>query len=207
MEVSSLIQPVWFISRINLIKMIYPPTFKTSRLLLKPVTEADIPAYEKHFIDYEVIRHLAAAVPWPYPADGVRKFVLDYILPTQGKNHWVWGIFLKQAPDELIGVVDLWTPGKPEHRGFWLGRKFWGQGYMTEAVAPVNDFAFDQLGFEKLIFSNAKGNTHSHRVKVKTGARLLGNGAGKFVDPAYHETEEWELTKEEWDKYKKSTRR
>jgi hypothetical protein len=38
-------------------------TFTTERLLLRPVSEADIPAYTRYFVDYEVIRHLSAAVP------------------------------------------------------------------------------------------------------------------------------------------------
>jgi len=47
------------------------PTFATERLLLRAVAPTDIPCYEKHFIDYEVISHLSSAVPWLYPQNGV----------------------------------------------------------------------------------------------------------------------------------------
>ncbi len=40
------------------------PPLETERLLLRGVLESDIPAYEKHFVDYEVIRYLSDAVPW-----------------------------------------------------------------------------------------------------------------------------------------------
>lgn len=183
--------------------MIYPPVFTTDRLILKPVTEADIPCYEKHFIDYEVIRHLASAVPWPYPENGVESWVKNVILPSQGKDRWVWGIFLQTRPAKLIGVVDLWENGKPENRGFWLGRKFWGKGIMTEAVIPITEFAFTKLGFEKLVFSNAKGNDRSRRVKEKTGAKLIRVEPMTFVDPIYNEHEIWELTKENWLKHQR----
>ncbi len=178
--------------------MIYPPTLATKRLTLKAVTEDDILSYEKYFVDYEVIRHLASTVPWPYPRNGVSEFVKRSILPKQGKNKWVWGIFLQQKPDELIGVVDLWRSGTPENRGFWLGKQFWDQGIMTEAVIPVNDYAFGSLGFEKLIFSNAKGNIRSRRIKEKTGAKLLRVEPASFVDPVYNEHEIWQLTKDDW---------
>lgn len=178
--------------------MMFPPTFTTNRLYLKAVSESDIPSYEKYFVDYEVIRHLASTVPWPYPENGVSQFVKERILPEQGKDRWVWGIFLHQSPIELIGVVDLWREGIPEHRGFWLGRQFWGQGIMTEAVKPVNEFAFTILGFERLVFSNAKGNTQSRRVKEKTGARYIGTRPVSFIDPGYTEAEDWELRKEDW---------
>lgn len=174
------------------------PIFKTARLLLKEVTSADIPSYEKYFVDYEVINQLSAAVPWPYPKNGIVEFLDKFISPDQGKTQWLWGIFEKENPNILIGVVHLWQNGRPENRGFWLGKAFWGKGYMTEAVTPVMDYAFNELGFEKLVFANAVGNEKSRRVKVKTGARLIGVKPGKFVNPKYTEHEIWELTKKEW---------
>ena len=71
---------------------------------------------------------------------------------------------------------------------------------MTEAVEPVMNYAFDGLGFTKLIFANAVGNRKSRRIKEKTGARLIDVRPAKFVNPAYTEHEVWELTKEEWEK-------
>lgn len=174
------------------------PPFETDRLLLRAVGERDIPAYEKHFVDYAVISQLSAAVPWPYPAGGVRDYVTNVILPQQGRERWDWGLFLKENPDELIGCIGLWRVGVPEHRGFWLGRPFWGRGLMTEAVAPVQDFAFDERGFSILVLSNALGNTKSRRIKEKAGAVLVGVRPAKFVDPNLTQAETWELTAEAW---------
>jgi len=174
------------------------PTFETDRLILREVKPEDIPFYEKNFIDYEVIGHLSSAVPWPFPKNGVREFLEKVIFPYQGINQWLWGVFEKQNQNELIGVVHLWRAARPENRGFWLGKPFWGKGYMTEAVAPVMTYAFDHLGFEKLVFANAVGNKKSRRVKEKTGARWIGVKPAKFVNPNYTEHEIWELTKSEW---------
>ncbi len=178
------------------------PEFKTKRLILKPVTADDIPSYTKHFVDYEVIEHLAAGVPWPYPANGVEWFLKEVIWPHLGVNRWLWGIFEINNPTELIGCVDLWRDGHPENRGFWLGKTFWGQGYMTEAVEPVMNYAFKELGFEKLVFANAVGNIKSRRIKEKTGCRLIDIKPAKFVNSKYTEHEIWELRKEEWLKNK-----
>lgn len=178
------------------------PIFYTARLTLREITESDIPAYEKYFIDYNVIRNLSAVVPWPYPEGGVLDFLSTQIFPRQGKDRWAWAITLKENPDELIGAVDLWRDGKPENRGFWLAHKFWGNGYMTEAVEPVMDYAFNSLGFEKLVFSNAVGNNRSARVKEKTGAKLLRREPARFVDPTFTEHDIYELSKEDWIKCK-----
>lgn len=167
-------------------------------MILRGVTQADIPSYQKYFSDYEVINHLSASVPWPFPENSAQDFLDKFIFPYQGSTQWLWGIFEKQNPHKLIGAVHLWKEGRPENRGFWLGKPFWGKGYMTEAVKPVMDFAFNELGFEKLVFANAVGNTKSRRVKEKTGAKLIDVKPAKFVNPKYTEHEIWELNKSEW---------
>lgn len=174
------------------------PVFETQRLFLRAVTRTDAPAYERYFVDYEVIRNLSDLVPWPYPEGGVTEYIETQILPNQGRDRWVWGLFLKDHPEELIGTIDLYRKGTPENRGFWLGRKFWGLGLMTEAVTPITDCAFEALGFDRLVFSNAVGNTRSGRIKEKTGACLLYTEPRKFVDPEFTEHAVWELTKENW---------
>lgn len=178
------------------------PTFDTPRLILREVIEADALSWEKYFVDYRVVRTLASLVPWPYPAGGILEYLKTQILPKQGHDKWVWAINLKEAPNELIGVVDLWREERPDNRGFWLAHEYWGQGYMTEAVEPIMDFAFDSLGFEKLIFSNAVGNSRSRRVKEKTGATLIRTEPAQFVDPALTAREIYELTKAAWHKFK-----
>ncbi len=177
---------------------IYPPTLETQRLILKPITLEMADDYEKNFVDYEVINQLSALVPWPYPKGGVAEYLKSLILPTQGESRWSWGLFLKTNSDEIIGCIDLWRPGKPENRGFWLARKHWGRGLMSEAVQPVTDFAFGPLGFDRLVFANAVGNSRSRRVKEKSGARLIAVKPGKYVNPKLTEQEIWELSKEEW---------
>lgn len=174
------------------------PTFQTDRLILKQISLEDIPAYKKHFVNYAVISNLSAQVPWPYPDDGVEFFLNSIVFPNQGVNRWDWGLFLKTNPSEIIGSVGIWREGHPEHRGFWLSESFWGQGLMTEAVIPIMHYAFQDLGFEKLIFSNAVGNLKSRRIKEKTGATFIGVRPAKFVDPKITEAETFELTKESW---------
>lgn len=175
------------------------PVLHTPRLTLRPLEITHADAYERQFVDYEVIRHLSSQVPWPYPQGGVRDFIENTVLPAQGVNRWDWGLFLKSAPSELVGSVGLWRGGE-QQRGFWLARPHWGQGLMTEACEAVNGFAFEGLGFESLVFSNAVGNLASRRIKEKTGAVLLGQRPAEFVDPQYRLAEFWELTRSAWER-------
>jgi ribosomal-protein-alanine N-acetyltransferase len=171
---------------------------KTDRLILRPIVESDILSYQRYFNNYAVLRYLNAIIPWPYPDDGVQHFYREVIVPNQGKDRWFWAIARKNHEAELIGTIDLSRNGSPENRGFWLAEPFWGKGYMTEAVSIIHDFAFDNLGFSRMILCNAKGNIASRRVKEKTGATLLRVEPATFVDASLREREVWELSKSQW---------
>ncbi len=174
------------------------PSFYTERLILRAPSMEDAKSYQEHFDDYEVIRNLSNAIPWPYPTNGAYEYLKNVVIPMQGKDRWTWGIYLKSKPLELIGCVDIFKRSDRGNRGFWLGRKFWNQGIMSEAVKPIVDYAFLQLGFEKLIFENALGNMGSRKIKEKTGARFIGIKNSLHVDPKLNQSEQWELRRENW---------
>ena len=176
------------------------PEFHTKRLILRGLQLSDMESYEKNFADYEVVKCLSDSIPWPYPKGGAKEHFLKNILPTQGISTWSYGIFLKNTPNECIGSVNLWRKGKPENRGFWLARKHWNKGIMTEAVKPILNYAFTDLGFEKLLFTNAPQNIASRRIKEKTNCRYIKTISKKFLNPKFIKSELWELTKEEWIK-------
>ena len=73
---------------------------------------------------------------------------------------------------------------------------------MTEAAKAVNRFAFEDLGFKVLRFTNGKGNIRSRRIKEKAGGRLVAIKPLNNGSPQYTEAEHWELTREEWEKCK-----
>jgi len=180
------------------------PVFETTRLILRSIAERDAPAYEKHFVDYEVVGTMSHLVPWPYPENGVLEYIRTAVIPNQCMDQWVWGICLRSAPDELIGAIWLKRKGTPSNRGFWLGKSFWRRGIMTEAVKAVTDYAFDVLGFEKLVLANAVGNSASRRIKENIGAVFVRTETGIYVNPSYTQREVWELTKRCWKAFNTS---
>jgi [ribosomal protein S5]-alanine N-acetyltransferase len=110
----------------------------------------------------------------------------------------VWAIALRERPDDLIGSVDFRASDEGHgHRGFWLTEPLQRRGYMTEAVAAVQDHLFFDVGIERIRVTNSMGNTASRRVKEKTGAVRIGE-----AEIAHHEggtaAEVWEVTRERW---------
>lgn len=177
------------------------PLLETERLLLRPITVEDSPAIQKYFNDWEIIKNLAAVIPWPYPDDGAYDFIKNTCLPEiERGNFKVWVIVPKAGPDEAIGVVHYRADGGNDgNRGFWLAREFQKRGYMTEAITAMQDYLFFDLKVDKIIVCNSIKNPQSRRIKEKTGAVFLGH-----CEIMHHSgdslSEKWEVRCENWSK-------
>jgi RimJ/RimL family protein N-acetyltransferase len=150
-----------------------PLLIETSRLILRPVRQADVPEIERLAGDWSVARY-TASVPHPYEEGMGAAWVasLERAGPAAGEivmaierrfRHIFMGcIGLRRADDGVSG--DL---------GFWLGRPFWGSGYMSEAVAAFVAYAFETLGLYRLEAAAVPENRASIRVQEKTGFAYL----------------------------------
>ena len=173
------------------------PALETPRLLLRPLDLADAEQIQIVFPDWEIVRHLAAQVPWPYPPDGAYRFIHDVALPAQERGEaWHWTLRLKSNPDQIIGSIDL-RKKENDNRGFWLTPAWQRQGLMTEACEAVTDFWFNTLGLEVLRAPKAVGNAASRRISEKQGMRLVSMEDRDYVSGRLP-SEIWEITAEEW---------
>lgn len=177
------------------------PTLTTPDLRLEPASLAHAESLQRHFADWEIIRHLSAQVPWPYPAGGVRQFFGDDLLPriAEGRAHaWALVPLADNPGGEAVGLLEWRCEAEAtDHRGFWIGRAWQGRGLMTQAVTAFQDWVFLELGWPRLILHSSTRNVASRRVKEKTGARVI-----EIVSLPHHEgvteTHRWELTREAW---------
>ncbi|TVQ85058.1 MAG: N-acetyltransferase [Micavibrio sp.] len=85
-----------------------------------------------------------------------------------------YSFFLFRKDDgALAGAINLNNlvrgAGQYTTLGYWVGEKFTGKGYMTEAVAAATDFAFDDLKLHKVIAATLPDNIASRRVLQKLG--------------------------------------
>ena len=181
------------------------PVLETERLILRPKRLDDAPVYQRLFPRWEVVRHLAAKVPWPYPDDGAEQHVREAIDNMARGFKFHWAITLKGGDDHPIGAIDLWrSEGEEEQRGFWLAPEHQGRGLMTEAADRVTDYALIELGWPQLYLSNAVENKASHRVKEKQGAVIIGYAP---LDTVQGPTQRvvWRLTRETWLAHRAAT--
>lgn len=177
------------------------PTLITKRLLLAPLELKDAEQVQNLFPEWEIVKYLAATVPWPYPADGAYKFYRDVALPAVARGDaWHWTLRLKSEPGQIIGSISLMR-SETENRGFWIGQRWQRQGLMTEACEAVTDYWFNVLGFPVLRIPKAIANIASRRISERCGMRVIGSEEREYVCgplPA----EIWEITAEEWGRYR-----
>jgi ribosomal-protein-alanine N-acetyltransferase len=173
------------------------PVLETSRLLLRPLELADADQTQVLFPHWDIVKHLTAVVPWPYPPDGARQFYEHVALPAMARGEeWIWSIRLKTNPDQLIGSISL-KKSQDENRGFWLGLPWHGQGLMTEAAEAVTDYWFNVLKFPVLRVPKAIANAASRRISEKHGMRVIATVERDCVSGRLP-FEIWEITAEEW---------
>ena len=140
---------------------------KTKRLLLRPLRKGD----ERRIFELmnqEVIRFLEN-VPWPYTKRGCEEFVIKCI-DTFGNGKYDFAI---EFNEQLIGLVSITDIKKGLAKiGYWLGKEYWGKGFMTEAVsALISAFA----GKLRILTGYASTkNTGSQRVLEKCGFLKVG---------------------------------
>ena len=114
-------------------------------------------------------------------------------LKTDGKT--IGAIELK-----LNGYTDMTDRDDECELGFWLGKPFWGQGIIPEAVHEMLRHAFEDLGMTKVWCGYYDGNTKSKRVQEKCGFRYQWTTQDVDV-PLMHEKRIGHvncLTSEEW---------
>ena len=102
---------------------------------------------------------------------------------------------------KLCGHTDMTDRGDECELGYWLGKPFWGQGIMPEAVKEILRHAFEDIGMTKVWVGYYEGNTKSKRVQEKCGFRYQRKSEGVDV-PLMHEKRTGHvssITKSQWE--------
>lgn len=148
-----------------------PLTLSTPRLLLRPLTPADVPALFAACSDPRLTAFTLFDTHRT-PAD-TEAFVIGYALPgyAAGKPD-PFGITWKETPDEVIGCCGAFPvadePGVYEV-GYWVRVEDWGKGVATEAAGELVRFVFAEGVCERVRARVFVGNAASEAVLRKLG--------------------------------------
>ena len=134
-----------------------------------------------HLVDGKAIAALAndrrvadntARIPHPYRLTDAERWIAG-----ANKTPGSVAYLITLANDTVIGSVRLDPDESPTPDiGYWLGTRYWGKGYATEAVRALIDHAFTELDHKALHSSVRVTNPGSRRVLEKCGFQWTGVG-------------------------------
>ena len=167
---------------------------ETARLLLRDFTQGDFAAVHAFDSDPEMKRYRGGGKT---TKEDTHAFIqrTQHWLRQELRPTYAFAVVLKEQA-ELIGVVCLTiTQRELREAELWyrLSRKFWSQGYMTEAAQAMLSFGFIDLQLHRIWAMCHPDNIGSRRVMEKIGMRYEGrlrenlpNDDGTWRDSLIH---------------------
>lgn len=145
------------------------PELRTERLYLRPVKKDDTDEiFDCWMQDEDVSRYMY----WKASNNkcDAQEFVIYELAEIDNKKWYRWII---ENDNKIIGTCLIYFNEDEENWdiSYNLGKKYWGKGYITEAMHCVLDFAVKTIGIRECIAVHAVENQESGRVIEKLGFR------------------------------------
>lgn len=147
------------------------PTLETPRLLLRPPSQEDFPAFAEMMADGEHVRFIG----------GVQTRGNAWRMWATVAGSWAlkgFGMFsvIEKDTGAWVGRIGPWMPdGWPGTEVGWgLSRAATGKGYGVEAATACMDFAVESLGWTEIIHIIAPDNAPSQALAARLGSTNLG---------------------------------
>ncbi len=146
---------------------------ETQRLILRPWRETDAEALYKYASDPDV----GPIAGWPVHTSVENSLE---IIRTVFSTPETYAIVLKET-DEPVGCCgimfanSLHTADMEQQEaeiGYWIGKPYWGQGLVPEAVKAILARCFNELELSAVWCGYYEGNLKSKRVCEKSGFRF-----------------------------------
>jgi len=149
-------------------------TLRTERLVLRPITTADAPAFYRFYSDPEVMRYIGKGEV----AESEEK-VRESLARHQKTHYQEHNFGLRAVTGKADGVVMghcgvlFWEiDGVREYEiAYLLGREYQGHGYATEAACATRDWGFGKRNFSCMVSLIYPDNVASQRVAERVGMR------------------------------------
>lgn len=142
---------------------------ETERLILRKWTEADA----ENLFEYAKDPDVGPIAGWP-PHKSTEEsleiirsvFCAEecYAICEKGVGKAIGAIELK-----LNGHTNMTERGDECELGYWLGKPFWGRGFMSEAAKEMIRHGFEDMSMAKVWCGYYEGNLKSKRVQEKLG--------------------------------------
>lgn len=176
------------------------PSLGTERLTLRPLVAGDAAALFIVFSDTEVMRYWSTP-PWETMEQASRYVASANEGLAKGAT-LRFGIELVET-GELIGQVALYSFDQQNRRcdvGYALGRAYWGQGYLSEALAILLEHGFHALDLNRIEADIDPRNAASAKALTRLGFQREGLLRERWiVGGEVCDTEFYGLLRSDWE--------
>ena len=173
----------------------------TERLVLRPWKESDAESLYKYAQD-PAIGPIAGWPPHTSVEDSLNIIRTVFAAPE------TYAVVLKETGEPVGSVGIMFGEGlhsaemqeNEAEIGYWIGKPYWGQGLIPEAVRCLLKRCFENLGLVAVWCGYYDGNIKSQRVMEKCGFRFHHTEEGKISPLGDVRTEHFmRITKKEWE--------
>jgi RimJ/RimL family protein N-acetyltransferase len=136
---------------------------RDDELLLRPPTEADVPAIVAACQDPELARFIPG-FPRPYGEVDARTWLATRAVAEGSRTF----LIVDAATDELFGAIEV-RVGETGSIGYWIAKEARGRDIATRATRLLAHWALAEGGVERLELTTHPENVASQRVAEKAG--------------------------------------
>jgi ribosomal-protein-alanine N-acetyltransferase len=162
------------------------PVLHTPRLILQPYRLDDVDALHELWTEPDVRRFL-----WDdtvISRERAEETVRDSLVTAEQYGFGQW-LLIERASNSVTGFCGCLKRGENEDPEllYGLGRRWWGRGLATEAVARVLWFMFDVYGCPRVTAATDPPNAASIRLMRRIGMRFVRRGRLNSLDTIFYE--------------------
>lgn len=156
------------------------PVLCTGRLKLRPLEAEDAPDFHRLINDWDICRKLPDA-PFPYPRELAAEWIAAAAAEREAAKAQQFAIVLL-SNGKMIGCggLRLARDGKSADLGYWIGRKYWRQGFGLEAAGRLAAWGLAEMPIAKVTATVAEDNEASISVLRRAGFVQTGKGRQAF---------------------------
>ena len=154
----------------------------TQRLILRPVEVSDAKDLHPLINDPDVAANMLN-IPYPYPRESFAPWIRAAREAMEHNERIEMTIILKETglPIGVCSFCQICWDHMNAEIGYWLGKPYWGNGYMTEAARRLIEFGFDDLDLNRVYGRCFMSNIASSKVLEKSGLIYEGCARGEVL--------------------------
>lgn len=150
------------------------PMIITDRLMCRQITMEDATILHQYWSDLDVTEYLSLN---PFQKIEETRDMIAILNSLPGNNQGIRWAITRKSDNKVLGTCGFHNH-KPEHFraevGYELGKEYWGQGIVAEALTAILDYGFNGMNCNRIEAFVNYGNVKSTRLLERMGFKLDG---------------------------------